>query len=449
MAARLPAILGIALCTAPHLGSRAIAQTNLVWNLMLNGGPSSRLAATMAFDSGRNRTVLFGGSTGGAETWEWDGVAWMHRLVAGPSARTSPAMAFDSTRNRVVLFGGSSGSNETWEYDGSGWTRVTTNPPPGSGSACMAYDSARQRMVLLVPGSSASTWEFDGSQWSQITVSGLPSRNFAAMAYDSARARCVMFGGLGNSLYGDTWEWDGNTWMQVAAGGPAPRYLHTLAYDPDTARSILFGGWTNNPVAANDTWAWDGAAWTQLTVPGPTPRCLHSMAHDFHRHRTVIFGGDPTLAQTTGWRDVWELGATQPATAAQFGQGCGTPPMTLAGDPLNPPRTGARSTYVVDHLPLPFGCVMLGWSSTMAGAIALPLQLGPFGMPGCELLQSAELVFLPLTANTAGSGTLSLDIPPLGVLLGGSIYLQAWTIAPGVNPAQMVLSNGVHCTIGN
>ena len=33
---------------------------------------------------------------------------------------------------------------------------------------------------------------------------------------------------------------------------------------------------------------------------------------------------------------------------------------------------------------------MFGWSSTSTGGQALPLDLGPYGMPGCELLVSTD-----------------------------------------------------------
>ena len=52
-------------------------------------------------------------------TWLWDGVEWEELLTQGPSRRVAFAMAYDSGRNRVVLFGGQFESkllNDTWEY---------------------------------------------------------------------------------------------------------------------------------------------------------------------------------------------------------------------------------------------------------------------------------------------------------------------------------------------
>ena len=43
----------------------------------------------MAYDNLRNRTILFGGFSGGAlsDTWEWDGTAWAKRASTGPAGR--------------------------------------------------------------------------------------------------------------------------------------------------------------------------------------------------------------------------------------------------------------------------------------------------------------------------------------------------------------------------
>jgi hypothetical protein len=66
----------------------------------------------MAFDSARGRIVLFGGEgygVGGTsqfnDTWEWDGDIWTQVSDIGPSPRQFHAMAYDTKRQRLVLFG--------------------------------------------------------------------------------------------------------------------------------------------------------------------------------------------------------------------------------------------------------------------------------------------------------------------------------------------------------
>src|SRR5262245_52398405 len=83
--------------------------------------PSGR-ETVLAYDSVRQRTVLFGGSAGNqrfGDTWEWDGFVWAQRAPANsPSPRTNHAMAYDAARQRVVMFGGYDGTilGDTWEW---------------------------------------------------------------------------------------------------------------------------------------------------------------------------------------------------------------------------------------------------------------------------------------------------------------------------------------------
>ena len=87
---------------------------------------SPRGGCAMAFDTSRNKAYLSGGNYGGADAndlWEFDDgtKAWTQLLPMGNSVgptREGAGMAFDRGRTRVVLAGGSSGTtyyNETWE----------------------------------------------------------------------------------------------------------------------------------------------------------------------------------------------------------------------------------------------------------------------------------------------------------------------------------------------
>ncbi len=140
--------------------------------------PPGRLFHAMAYDSCRRRLVLFGGSGGASapylgDTWEWDGESWREmKPAASPTARYSHAMAYDSARQRVVLFGGVTGQpasalGDTWEWDGTNWTQIKLkNTPPARQAHAMAYDSGRRRTVLFGGVNSGpfltDTWEYSG-----------------------------------------------------------------------------------------------------------------------------------------------------------------------------------------------------------------------------------------------------------------------------------------------
>jgi hypothetical protein len=92
-------------------------------------GPFPRAWHSMAFDSRQGKTILFGGdhvSPGHLgpinDTWAWDGIAWTQVVTSiAPSPRAGQSMAFDSGRGRSVLFGGTDEGfpgvfyNDTWE----------------------------------------------------------------------------------------------------------------------------------------------------------------------------------------------------------------------------------------------------------------------------------------------------------------------------------------------
>jgi hypothetical protein len=193
-------------------------------------------------------------------------------------------MAYDSARQRVVLFGGYNNNvgrfGDTWEWDGETWTQVSTTGPSARYWHAMAYDSARQRVVLFGGGSNGSlrdTWEWDGATWIQVPTTGPSARYSHAMAYDSARGRVVLFGGYGRrddgnyARFGDTWEWDGDNWIQVSTSGPSARYSHAMAYDSARGRTFLFGGARSAYDLLYDTWEYIGPAVSATPTPIPTP----------------------------------------------------------------------------------------------------------------------------------------------------------------------------------
>ncbi len=152
--------------------------------------------------------------------------------------------AFDSHRNRLVVFGGSDNSGylaDTWELDGVSWSETTpaTSPSPRV-LATLSYDATRQVTVLFGGGYNpgggytnySDTWEYDGSTWTQITTTNTPpGRRGHSMVYDSDRGVTVLFGGFNTAPLNDTWEYDGTTWHQeLTANAPLSRTNHQLVF---------------------------------------------------------------------------------------------------------------------------------------------------------------------------------------------------------------------------
>jgi len=465
--------------------------------------PLVRGLAAMAWDTHRNRIVLYGGatcmiSTFSAtlpDTWEFDGSTWA-QAEAGPPVGTG-VMAFDGARARTVLFGDMIQGQHA-EWDGQAWVHRTLAPLPSRRELhAMCFDSARGRTVLFggfarPAGIRDDTWEFDGTAWAQQMISGPPARQYHAMAFDSVRRRVVLFGGSTNGLgtLGDTWEYDGTAWQQLSpTTTPAARFRHALAYDRARQRVVLYGGSTGGGGSVlADTWEWDGAQWQQRT-PGANPgnQFDHRMVYDDHRERVVMVtfngsvwewdGGTWTqrtglqarqyaalafdaaagkvvlhggyVTTTRGTDETWLYGPAAPARVDAFGTGCagsaGTPTLRTEGGR----RPWLTDTLVVEASPVPATSAALLWlgaSRTQWAGFALPIDLAILGMPGCFLLAAPDVQFPAGASGRRVSWPLPVCACP--ELLGLSIFAQITASDPPANALGFVVSNGIELVLG-
>ena len=93
------------------------------WTHLQDLGPGRLVGSPIVYTV--HGTILFGGKMINDEvndnTWLWDGQFWTHVQDMGPSARFDHAMAYDSRRDRIVLFGGGGVAagipylGDTWE----------------------------------------------------------------------------------------------------------------------------------------------------------------------------------------------------------------------------------------------------------------------------------------------------------------------------------------------
>ena len=138
----------------------------------------------------------------------------------------------------------------------------------------------------------------------------------------------------------------------------------------------------------SDTWEWDGTNWLLRTpTTNPTARDGHAMTYDSSGSRVLLVGGPP-YGQTGSRVQTWEYATGFPASVTKFGIGCqgsgGIP--TLDAESGSLPWIGATFSARLANIGssptqnLPF--VVLGDSKTLWNAVSLPLNLGPFGMPG-------------------------------------------------------------------
>lgn len=410
--------------------------------------PSGRQGHAMVFDEVQQGVILFGGMNQismPVETWRWSGSTWSQVASVGPPGRYNHAMAYDIQRSRCVMFGGIDGFaplGDTWEWDGASWTLVSITGPSARHLHAMSFDSWRNKVVLFggtaVGANSAETWEWDGTTWNQRLVSGPSARQGSTMAFDATRGRSVLYGGLN----GDTWEWDGSQWLArlFASGPPASRAVR-LVFDElrNVCVLLAYRGLTS---PTPETWHWNGTMWSLQTSTGPSTRTDFGMAFDRRLQTSILFGG----LQGGGLSDTWEW--RKPGTASAFGSGCGNPPLEIRVVPSARPAIGATAQATIHNVPSAYVFMALGWNNVSFGAFSLPVDLSSFGMPGCQLLHSAEAPTQPAHLSSPTDATYALGIPNLTALVGTRLFLQGWAVAPTVNLGEKVTSNAIEWRIG-
>lgn len=246
-----------------------------------NTSPSARFGMAMVHDLARGRCVMFGGIASvvsialpSNQTWEWDGSDWAQATpTTSPTGRAHYGLAYDVGRQRVVLYGGSTNpgllitSNETWEYDGTTWRQVaqtsTANPGPRQYPG-MAYHPLSGRTVLFgginpQTGGNSDTWLFNGTAWTLATNAGTTPapRNAPKLAYDVARGTLLMQGGsvpASGAPIDESWDWDSVGWRRLFVPQPTSRSRSHLVYDAARGRMVLWGGATPGNQGPTDTY---------------------------------------------------------------------------------------------------------------------------------------------------------------------------------------------------
>ena len=265
--------------------------------------------------------MVWFGSAGGGETWEYDGTVWTRRAPeVSPSRRSGHRMIYDSRRKRVLMFGGRREVDglllsDLWQYRGKNWSRVETAVEPHPRAAAgLAYDAERDRVVLFgglsETGPLADTWLFDGESWRLVPGPRAPAARFShQMAWDGFRRITVLHGGTSPDRMtlelNDVWEFDGEEWQPVDYGGVLKTtWEGSMVFDPLRRRMILFGGRTIGPrpggnprgepivVPTAATRLYDGQSWvsrfTRPTIPAGHD---HAAAFDPERDLMVVQGG--------------------------------------------------------------------------------------------------------------------------------------------------------------
>lgn len=393
---------------------------------------------TACWDPVRRRVVSWVGteisaSPPRAELFEWGGRRWSRVAFAvGPGPRQGPSLAPDPRRQRVVMFGGTAFwttvLDETWEWDGATWQQHTPNTVPAARSrAAMAYDERRGRVVMFGGRPSHDdTWEWDGVDWTQRNpTTSPPSSAFLAMAHHAPSGRSILL-----NDDGELWQWDGGDWSRI--GPTLPSDLPHVVYDRARERIVA---------RTSEAWEWDGATWTRDPTPMSAIPDLSAMVYDEQRERVVGL----EFQSRVGYAHTWEYATDQPALFETFSAGCAGSSGPVRLDASARPWTG--STIVLRVSPARFVAgVLVGTSRTRWGGFDLPLDLTRWGLPGCFLDVSVDVV-VPMQPN-GGTSSASVAIPSDPSVVGLELFLQGLAVDPSANPAGLTTTNARRARVG-
>jgi hypothetical protein len=302
---------------------RAIRPVESVWRPIVPAhSPGKRAMAAVAYDTKRQRAVLFGGvawfngndTVYDASTWEWDGQDWHEMKPAvSPPPRRLHAMAYDEKRGRVVMYGGQDQNGgllaDLWEWDGVNWTQMCpVCNPAGRFSHKMFYDPELE-MVMLYGGSGqdkafGEAWGWNGTCWGNLPFStSAPGLLNSPLVYDPLNHRVIAY--MKDEVWGGTWIWQEAAWNRLALPVQPPlRIEANMVYDPGSRETALFGGDVDG-VGTKDTWIFDGTAWSELKTPlAPPHRSAGSAFYDPLRKSVVLYGG---FNSNLVYEDMWEL----------------------------------------------------------------------------------------------------------------------------------------------
>jgi hypothetical protein len=282
--------------------------------LVATSGIGYPATAGLAYDSLRNRAILYGGTELGGEARAHTYTYWNNdwhletNAVARPAPRSLGAFISDPVTKSIWLVGGlnqheSGYLDDIWRFQNNQWTQVAkpADAPTNCGAPFMTFDSDRKQLVVVCSGLAVFELDVNTLAWKKFTTQNPTpgTRRFANFVYDPTLKQSVLYGGYGIDYLEDTWLWNGTAWTEVKKNRADARALATMFYDPTRKKLVLYGG-IGRPdiedavIRYKDMWEFDGATngWKKLTITQtPGERFGAQTVTDPRTGHTLLLGG--------------------------------------------------------------------------------------------------------------------------------------------------------------
>ncbi|MBK9974016.1 MAG: choice-of-anchor D domain-containing protein [Planctomycetes bacterium] len=309
--------------------------------------PSALAHTAVALDPVNRRLIAFGGLVDGlvdASLWSLDlasPIATWQRIDppgARPGTRRTATMIYDAGSSRMILYGGRTGvadstiTDEVWALTltpgSESWTLLATSgASPGKRAQHVAVVDGAGRMVIF--GGRAETGAFLNTTyalnlstlvWAQVAATGsINARIAAAAIYDPVGDRMILYGGSNNGTLTTLHSLNMSgapAWTTMAKVGTAPAglFYHSMVYDPALHRMLVYGGF--NAFSEGRLFSMDLATntWTEILPPVARPqnRWAHGAVWDAAGSRMVVVSGyldgEVSAMQQGGLTDLWFWG---------------------------------------------------------------------------------------------------------------------------------------------
>jgi hypothetical protein len=441
-----------------------------------SNSPSARLDASLIYDPGNNRLVLFGGRNanytafGDLWTYSLETHQWSQLAAQGtpPSARWGHSAIYDPGRAgvspRMLLYGGGYTSAATvYALSLTGtptWSVLNiTGPNPGGRTDHAAvYDSDRDQMVIYggsMNGAYTNAWllSLTTLQWTELAGSGWSGFGWDPVAvYDAQNQRMLVFDGFDYAVpvggNGKTWdnsiralELNHTTPVWTTHGQYDPLWYlpfdmwgrgeRTAAYDATHHRVLFFGGVDVFEAGCADVWAVDVTTmtWTHFQPGGTTPlgRGYHAAAFVPALDQLVVFGGGNNLIGGALYNDTWHFlpeDAIPPAPVTDLAVSTGkTTAIVSWTAPGDDGTTGTATEYDLRRSTAEI--TPTNFASATRITTSAP---GPAGTPQCKTLSglsSCTTYYVALkTKDDAGNWSGLSNLPSGKTRCTGSLQIM-------------------------
>jgi hypothetical protein len=287
--------------------------------------PDARSFHSAIYDPTAKRMLIFGGrqaSLSGSveantkvmnDVWSYstESNSWSQVVTTNsPPARYLHAAAYDSKRNRMLIFGGKDGTgtrlSDLWalNFSDMSWSQVTTTgtPPSGRSGSALYFDALADRAMALTGGATGdNVWSlyFDSANqghWVKNPTTGTEPNTSIQTTYDIRSSLAINSASLIATLSPKTLDLSSYAWTASASPYLGDNINGSLVFDPINGQTVSLGG---GCCLAFDAAGSAGNYSTSALVLGhdglvsfPFSVHGHTAVYDPINFKMIVFGGE-------------------------------------------------------------------------------------------------------------------------------------------------------------